>query len=72
VLDDGSFNFAGVSEQRASNALLLGAKRSTTGHPLFVAGPQVGYFFPEFFAEIDSRAAASRRAARSSRASRSS
>ena len=37
----------------ASNALLVGAKRSATGHPLFVAGPQVGYFFPEFFAEID-------------------
>ena len=23
------------------------------GHPLFVAGPQVGYFFPEFFAEME-------------------
>jgi acyl-homoserine lactone acylase PvdQ len=53
VLDDGSFTFAGVSEQQASNALLIGAKRSATGHPLFVAGPQVGYFFPEFFAEMD-------------------
>jgi hypothetical protein len=38
-----------VSEQQASNALLIGAKR----YPLFVAGPQVGYFFPEFFAEMD-------------------
>ena len=36
-----------------SNALLVGAKRSKTGHPLFVAGPQVGYFFPEFFAEME-------------------
>jgi acyl-homoserine lactone acylase PvdQ len=54
VLDDGSFTSAGgVSEQQASNALLLGGKRSATGHPLFVAGPQVGYFFPEFFAEMD-------------------
>lgn len=54
VLDDGSFNFAGISEQRAaSNALLVGGKLSATGHPLFVAGPQVGYFFPEFFAEMD-------------------
>ena len=26
----------------ASNALLIGANRSATGHPLFVAGPQVG------------------------------
>ena len=31
----------------------IGAKRSETGHPLFVAGPQVGYFFPEFFAEME-------------------
>ena len=37
----------------ASNALLIGAKRSETGHPLFVAGPQVGYFFPQFFAEME-------------------
>ena len=37
----------------ASNALLVGAKRSETGHPLFVAGPQVGYFFPQFFAEME-------------------
>ena len=29
-----------------SNALLVGAKRSTNGHPLFVAGPQVGYYCP--------------------------
>ena len=33
--------------------MLVGAKRSQTGHPLFVAGPQVGYFFPEFFAEME-------------------
>ena len=37
----------------ASNAVLVGAKRSATGHPLFVAGPQVGYFFPQFFAEME-------------------
>ena len=24
-----------------------------TGHPLFLAGPQVGYFFPQFFAEME-------------------
>jgi acyl-homoserine lactone acylase PvdQ len=53
VLDDGSFDFAGIAEHKASNALLIGAKRSADGHPLFVAGPQVGYFFPEFFAEMD-------------------
>lgn len=54
VLDDGSFSFAGVSERASmSNALLVSAQRSATGHPLFVAGPQVGYFFPELFLEID-------------------
>ena len=33
--------------------MLVAAKRSETGHPLFVAGPQVGYFFPQFFAEME-------------------
>ena len=28
-------------------------KRSATGHPLFVAGPQVGYFYPELLLEVD-------------------
>jgi acyl-homoserine lactone acylase PvdQ len=42
------------SEQRSmSNALLVSGKRSTTHHPIFVAGPQVGYFYPEFFLEVD-------------------
>lgn len=36
-----------------SNAILLGAKRSATGHPIMVAGPQLGYFYPEFFWEVD-------------------
>ena len=31
----------------------LGAKRSKTGHPVLVGGPQVGYFFPQFFMEVD-------------------
>jgi acyl-homoserine lactone acylase PvdQ len=35
-----------------SNALVLPASRSTTGHPIYVAGPQVGYFYPAFFLEI--------------------
>ena len=57
-LDDGSYVPLGLGgttpgAQAASNALLIGAKRSKTGHPLFVAGPQVGYFFPEFFMEVD-------------------
>jgi acyl-homoserine lactone acylase PvdQ len=54
VLDDGSFTGAPLAAPGfASNALLVGSKRSETGHPLFVAGPQVGYFFPEFFAEME-------------------
>src|SRR5262249_6098825 len=54
VLDDGSFKGAPLAPSAfASNALLISAKRSATGHPLFVAGPQVGYFFPGFFAEME-------------------
>jgi hypothetical protein len=41
VLDDGSFGVAGVSERQSmSNALLVSARRSATGHPLFVAPVQ--------------------------------
>jgi acyl-homoserine lactone acylase PvdQ len=59
AVDDGSFQPVPLavpviaSQSAMSNALLVGASRSATGHPLFVAGPQVGYFFPEFFMEID-------------------
>jgi acyl-homoserine lactone acylase PvdQ len=54
VIDDGSFTGAALeAPAAASNALLIGAKRSATGNPILVAGPQVGYFFPEFFAEME-------------------
>ena len=54
VLDAGSFTGAPLAAPAfGSNALLVGAKRSETGRPLFVAGPQVGYFFPAFFAEME-------------------
>jgi acyl-homoserine lactone acylase PvdQ len=36
-----------------SNALLVGAKRSATGRPLFVAGPQVGQYYPQIMLELD-------------------
>jgi acyl-homoserine lactone acylase PvdQ len=39
----------------ASNFLLVGRERSTTGHPLFVAGPQIGYFYPGLTLEADVR-----------------
>jgi acyl-homoserine lactone acylase PvdQ len=62
ILDDGSFQpSGGLSAQSfhfhnpvgASNALLVSARRSATHHPLFVAGPQVGYFYPEILLELD-------------------
>jgi acyl-homoserine lactone acylase PvdQ len=37
----------------ASNFLIVGAKRSATGHPLFVAGPQIGYTYPQLTLEAD-------------------
>jgi acyl-homoserine lactone acylase PvdQ len=58
-IDAGSFTptVAGASPltHRAlmSNALLLSAKRSKLGHPIFVAGPQVGYYSPEILMEED-------------------
>ena len=42
-----------VTRRLMSNALLIGAKRSASGHPIFVAGPQVGYFSPEILMEED-------------------
>jgi acyl-homoserine lactone acylase PvdQ len=55
VLDDGSLHAAGLAAEQASasNAILVGSGRSATGHPIFVAGPQVGYYFPEVFLEYD-------------------
>ena len=62
VIDDGSFTPSGGASPlsfhfhnpvAASNALLVSARRSKTHHPLFVAGPQVGYTFPELLLELD-------------------
>jgi acyl-homoserine lactone acylase PvdQ len=63
ILDAGSLRRvapAGASAARhtprwASNFLLLSARRSSTGHPLFVAGPQIGYFYPGLTLEADVR-----------------
>jgi acyl-homoserine lactone acylase PvdQ len=41
------------SRARASNAVLVGRKRSATGHPLAVMGPQLGFYYPELFLEVD-------------------
>ncbi|MFA5786213.1 MAG: penicillin acylase family protein [Actinomycetota bacterium] len=42
-----------VSPRPASNALLVGAAQSASGRPFAVMGPQVGYYSPEIFMEID-------------------
>ncbi|MHB8641788.1 MAG: penicillin acylase family protein [Gaiellaceae bacterium] len=54
VLDSGTFTAAAARAQpQMSNALLIAARRSKTGHPLAVMGPQVGYAFPELLMEED-------------------
>ena len=64
ILDAGSLRktlTAGASTARkatpnwASNFLMIGRNRSTTGHPLFVGGPQIGYFYPGLTLEADVR-----------------
>jgi acyl-homoserine lactone acylase PvdQ len=52
MVDDASAQPA-ADHGSMSNAVLVSAKRSSTGHPLMVAGPQLGYFYPEFFWEVD-------------------
>jgi acyl-homoserine lactone acylase PvdQ len=67
VLDPGSFHSTPAAPKRAipkvipgqghaSNTLMIDAKASTTGHPLMVGGPQIGYFYPGFTYEIDMHA----------------
>jgi acyl-homoserine lactone acylase PvdQ len=69
VLDPGSFHATpavsaakaakfGRVEPRphASNELMVEGTYSTTGHPLLVGGPQVGYFYPGLTYEIDMHA----------------
>jgi acyl-homoserine lactone acylase PvdQ len=58
-LVDGSFkpaiNTSGARKRQvhlASNVLLVSGNRTSTGHPLFVGGPQIGYFFPGLTYEI--------------------
>jgi len=68
LIDPGSFEptpAAGDADSAAaaardpvesSNTLMIGAERSTTGHPLMVGGPQIGYFYPGLTWEIDMNA----------------
>ena len=52
-LSDASVQPASEPRGQMSNAILVSGKRSTTGRPIMVAGPQLGYFYPEFFWEVD-------------------
>ena len=64
IVDDGSMTpteLQAVSarsraHQNMSNFLIVSGKRSTNGHPLFVAGPQIGYFYPGLTLEMDLKA----------------
>jgi acyl-homoserine lactone acylase PvdQ len=47
---------AGRPNALASNELMIDAKHSTTGRPLLVGGPQIGYFYPGLTYEIDMHA----------------
>lgn len=53
VVPTGSTSPPSTARAHMSNAILVGAPRSKSGHPVMVAGPQLGYFYPEFFFEID-------------------
>ena len=65
ILDDGSFQAVPATQGAtmrgagfephswASNFLMVSGRRSATGHPLFVAGPQIGYYYPGLTFELD-------------------
>ncbi|MGH2848745.1 MAG: penicillin acylase family protein, partial [Thermoleophilaceae bacterium] len=66
VIDNGSFEpipapastaraARGERELRghASNVLMVAGRRSRSGNPLFVGGPQIGYFYPGLTLEMD-------------------
>ena len=42
-----------LAKRKQSNALLVSARGSATGHPIAVMGPQVGYFVPQILIEQD-------------------
>jgi acyl-homoserine lactone acylase PvdQ len=61
VLDPGSLSRSATvalaaeraGRTHASNALLVSGRRSATHHPIMVAGPQIGYFYPGLTMEMD-------------------
>jgi acyl-homoserine lactone acylase PvdQ len=42
-----------IAHSHMSNSLLVSAKYSSTGHPVAVMGPQVGYYVPQILMEED-------------------
>jgi len=46
----------GFRANLASNVQLFAGKKSVTGRPLFVGGPQIGYYYPGFTLEMDMHA----------------
>lgn len=52
-LSPGAARAAQTAPRPMSNALLVGRRRSATGRPLAVMGPQVGYFYPQILMELD-------------------
>ena len=46
----------GARAAQASNVLIVAAKHSATKRPLFVGGPQIGYYYPGLTCEIDMNA----------------
>lgn len=54
VLTNGSFTqHTFAAGRKMSNAQLMGAKKSANGRPVFVAGPQLSYYYPEIVYEVD-------------------
>jgi acyl-homoserine lactone acylase PvdQ len=60
ILDPGSLSPQAVADLaterdfrgHASNELMISASRSATHHPIMVAGPQIGYYYPGFTTEV--------------------
>ena len=48
-----SIDLQGLLHPHMSNALLVSATHSASGHPIAVFGPQVGYFSPQILHEVD-------------------
>ena len=54
VLKNGTFTqHTFAAGRKMSNAQLMGAKMSANGRPVFVAGPQLSYYYPEIVYEVD-------------------